>query len=46
MPSHEEINVFSKKLAVKTGYKIIDEQKESRVVLFMKEDFNGRIMKF
>ncbi|MBN1156235.1 4-demethylwyosine synthase TYW1 [Candidatus Woesearchaeota archaeon] len=46
MPLHEEVVEFSKKLAELIGYKIIDEQKESRVVLLMKEDFEGRMMKF
>ncbi len=46
MPSHEEVMDFSKKLAEELGWKIIDEKKESRVALLMKDDFKGRIMKF
>ena len=46
MPLHDDIVDFSKKLGAKIGYKIIDKQKESRVVLLMKEDFLGRVMKF
>jgi tRNA wybutosine-synthesizing protein 1 len=33
MPMHKEIKVFAEELAEKTGYKIIDEAPESRVVL-------------
>jgi tRNA wybutosine-synthesizing protein 1 len=36
MPLHEEIVEFSKKLAKELGWKIIDEQKESRVCLLSK----------
>lgn len=46
MPTHSEIREFSEKLAEKLAWKIIDEQKESRVVLLMKEDYSGRVMKF
>ncbi len=37
MPFHDEIKEFAKKLAELTGYKIIDEKKESRVVLLAKK---------
>lgn len=33
MPMHEEVKDFSAKLAKKTGYRVIDEASESRVVL-------------
>jgi len=33
MPLHNEIQEFAKKIAEESGYKIVDEQKESRVVL-------------
>ena len=36
MPYHEDIVEFSKKLAKETGLKILDEKKESRVVLLGK----------
>jgi len=36
MPSHEEIQSFSEKVADSLGYKLKDEQKESRVVLLSK----------
>ncbi len=36
MPRHPEIKEFSEKLAKATGYKIINEKKESRVVLLGK----------
>lgn len=46
MPRHEEVKEFALKIAEKAGMKLIDEQKESRVVLLMKKDFKGRIMHF
>jgi tRNA wybutosine-synthesizing protein 1 len=46
MPLHSEIKAFASEIARHAGMKIIDEKKESRVVLLMKEDFDGRIMKF
>jgi len=36
MPSYEEVKAFSEKLAEKTSYNIIDESKESRVILLSK----------
>lgn len=36
MPSHEEVHNFAKRLAERTGYMIIDEATESRVVLLSK----------
>jgi tRNA wybutosine-synthesizing protein 1 len=46
MPTHEEVKEFAKEIADCAGYKVIDEHEPSRVVLLMKEDFEGRIMKF
>ena len=46
MPRHEEIIEFSKQIAKLTGYKIIDEKPESRVVLMMKKDRKDRVMQF
>jgi len=46
MPLHPEIVEFAKKVADSINWKIIDEKPESRVVLLMKEDFDGRIMEF
>jgi tRNA wybutosine-synthesizing protein 1 len=46
MPLHEEIRAFANQICKYCGYKIIDEQKESRVVLMMKKDRKDRIMKF
>ncbi|MBI4143445.1 4-demethylwyosine synthase TYW1 [Candidatus Woesearchaeota archaeon] len=46
MPTHEEIREFSNEICKFSGYKIIDEHEPSRVVLLMKEDFEGRVMKF
>lgn len=46
MPRHSEVVEFSDKLCNKIGYKIIDEQIPSRVVLLMKKDLPNRIMKF
>jgi len=36
MPLHEEIKKFSEKLADSLGYRIIDEKRNSRVVLLKK----------
>ncbi len=46
MPSHEEIKEFALEIAKYSDYKLIDEHEPSRVVLLMKEDFEGRVMKF
>jgi tRNA wybutosine-synthesizing protein 1 len=46
MPTHAEIVEFAKKVAEPLGMKIVDEQKESRVVLLMREDASERKMKF
>lgn len=46
MPYHEEIVAFANELSKHCPYKIIDEQKASRVVLMMKEDRKDRLMKF
>ncbi len=46
MPRHNEIVEFAKIIAENSSYKIIDEKKESRVVLLMKKDFKKRIMNF
>lgn len=46
MPLHNEIKEFAKIIAKKAKLKIIDEKKESRVVLLMKKDFKGRVMEF
>lgn len=46
MPMHYEVKEFAERIANETGYKIVDEKEESRVVLLMKEDFEGRVMNF
>ena len=46
MPLHPEIKAFAEQLAKLINYKIIDESKESRVVLLMKKDLKDRIIKF
>ena len=46
MPLHNEIKEFAAEITNYCGYKIIDEHEPSRVVLLMKEDFEGRVMKF
>lgn len=45
VPSHEEVKEFSKKIADLLGWKLIDEQEESRVVLIAKEDYSDRMLK-
>ena len=46
MPLHDEVKQFASEIAKHADYKLIDEHEPSRVVLLMKEDFEGRIMKF
>lgn len=46
MPVHEEVKQFALEIAKHCDYKLIDEHKPSRVVLLMKEDFEGRVMRF
>jgi len=46
MPYHEEVKEFALEIAKHADYKLIDEHEPSRVVLLMKEDFEGRVMKF
>jgi len=46
MPTHEEVKQFAVEIAKYADYKLIDEHEPSRVVLLMKEDFEGRVMKF
>ena len=46
MPRHHEVKEFAEKICQQSGYKIIDEKEESRVVLLMKEDDPRRVMKF
>jgi tRNA wybutosine-synthesizing protein 1 len=46
MPRHEEVVKFAEEICKHSGYKIIDGKLGSRVVLLMKEDFPGRVMKF
>jgi len=36
MPTHQEIQEFAMQIAKETGYNIIDESQESRVVLLSK----------
>lgn len=45
MPTHEEIKSFSEKLSKLTGYKKIDEAKDSRIVLLSRIDKPIRIGK-
>lgn len=42
MPLHPEIREFAEKIASLNNLKIVDEKKNSRVVLLMHEDFLGR----
>ena len=46
MPLHSEIQDFSQKIANALGWKIIDEQVRSRVVLIASKDFKERKMQF
>lgn len=44
MPVHEEVKVFAQEIAKHCGYRIVDEKRESRVVLLMQKDFIGRML--
>jgi len=46
MPFHEDIMKFSREVEKHSTYKIIDEKKESRVALMVREDFEERKMDF
>ncbi len=46
MPYHYEVKEFSERIAEVSGWKIVDEQEESRVVLLMKKDFTMRKIDF
>jgi tRNA wybutosine-synthesizing protein 1 len=46
MPRHHEVMEFAEQICKCSGYKIIDEKQESRVVLLMKKDSAARIMEF
>lgn len=46
MPYHHEIMEFAKKIEENSSYKVIDEKRESKVALLVKEDFDGRKMDF
>ncbi|MEK6983891.1 MAG: 4-demethylwyosine synthase TYW1 [Nanoarchaeota archaeon] len=46
MPEHGDVKEFALKIAEYADYKLIDEHEPSRVVLLMKEDFEGRVMRF
>ena len=46
MPLHDEVKEFAQEICKYSGYRLIDEHEPSRVVLLMKEDFEGRVMKF
>ncbi len=45
MASHNEIREFAKLVGNSSGYKLIDEQEESRVVLLMQQDSPKRFLK-
>src|SRR3989344_1136065 len=46
MPLHDEVRQFALEIASYADYTLVDEHEPSRVVLLMKEDFEGRVMKF
>jgi tRNA wybutosine-synthesizing protein 1 len=46
MPRHKEIRRFSQALVKELGWKVLDEQCKSRVVLIAPKEFKERIMKF
>ncbi|MBN2566605.1 4-demethylwyosine synthase TYW1 [Candidatus Woesearchaeota archaeon] len=46
MPLHDEVKAFAAEIAENCAYRIIDEKKESRVVLMMEQDMPDRMMRF
>lgn len=46
MPRHPEVRAFAEQVAEHAGYKVIDEQVASRVVLLMREDTPDRFFKW
>ncbi len=46
MPYHHEILEFAKKIEENSSYKLVDDKKESKVALLVREDFKDRIMDF
>ena len=46
MPTHGEIKNFAEKIQELTDFRIVDEQKESRVVLMCKEENSERFLRF
>jgi len=46
MPTNKEIKDFALEICKINGWKLIDEKKESRVVLIMRKDFPGRKLDF
>ncbi|MBW2974392.1 4-demethylwyosine synthase TYW1 [Candidatus Woesearchaeota archaeon] len=44
MPVHDEVKDFAKKIAEHSGYKIVDEKENSRVVLLMRKDSKARFL--
>ncbi len=46
VPNHEEMRAFAKEIGKHSGYKIVDEQSESRALLLMQEDSDDRLLKF
>ena len=45
VPSHQEVRAFGQDIAVRSGLKIIDEKKESSVVLLAERDWENRKLK-
>jgi tRNA wybutosine-synthesizing protein 1 len=43
MPLHQEVKEFAEEVARHSGYKIVDEKTESRVVLLMREDKDRKL---
>ena len=46
MPFHQDVKEFAELISAESGYRFIDENSASRVVLLMEKDFEGRIMRF
>ena len=46
MPLHKEVRAFAKQISKYSGYKLVDEKANSRVVLMMLKDSKDRIINF
>ena len=46
VPTHKDVKELADKISFYSGYKIVDEEPRSRVVLLMKDNSNDRLLNF